>query len=250
MWFWYVVLHKRAFKSTFSTIGAIACDMLLSWRGLGSFPAGLRPDGDLYLIFLSGNGVDFLEQTNDPWYRGAGFRPDGTIFNIDEPDERHTLYKPQDAASPMGCIMRYQYCNAQGQCGDLASFADAITSAAPFFDLTTKDIRAGTFVPISASARRFSWFENILSSATDINHLLQSLGAFLAIIAAEPLAGFHGTASGQPVAARCDPLVGNNTCLAFNRHSSAQQLIPVTPRSCLIRHLPMTLTLKRCVITR
>lgn len=121
--------------------------------------------------------MDFLEETNDPWYRGAGFLPDGTMFYPDEPDERHTLYKPQDAASPMGCIMQYQYCNAKGQCGSLASSVDALSTAAPFFDLSTEDIWAGTLVPISASARRFSWFESILSSATDINYLVQSLGA-------------------------------------------------------------------------
>lgn len=140
-------------------------------------PELFRPDGDLSLVFLSGNGVDFLEETNDPWYRGAGFLPDGALYYTDEPDQQQTLYKPQDAASPMGCVMQFQYCNAKGECGDLASYVDAIATAAPFFDLTTEDMWVGTSEPISASASRFLWFGNIISSAIDLNYLLQSLGA-------------------------------------------------------------------------
>lgn len=38
---------------------------------------------------------------------------------------------------------QYQYCNAKGQCGDLASFADAFTSAASFFDMTSETLWDG-----------------------------------------------------------------------------------------------------------
>lgn len=83
----------------------------------------------------------------------------------------------QDAASPMGCIAQWQFCNAKGQCGDLASFADALASAVLMFDGIKEDIWNGTD-PSGATALRFNWFEAVISQAIDLREVLESLGAF------------------------------------------------------------------------
>jgi hypothetical protein len=38
---------------------------------LGTIPALFNPDADTTLIFLSGNGIEFFERTNDPWYHAT-----------------------------------------------------------------------------------------------------------------------------------------------------------------------------------
>lgn len=134
-----------------------------------------RADADLYLIFLSGNGVYFNGPSYDPWYRG--FAP-GREFEQQhsEGNYTYTAYRPLEAASPMGCIQQYQYCNADRQCGDLASFADAMATAAKFFNISQEMIWQNTNVSGRASSR-FEWFEMIMFTSTEIRSMLKDLGS-------------------------------------------------------------------------
>lgn len=130
-----------------------------------------RPDADLYLIFLSGNGVYFQEPNHDPWYRG--FVPGKTITYSD--GENATAYRPDEAASPLGCIQKHQYCNADRQCGELASFDDAMATAATLFNASQDQIWGATNVS-GAGLSRFAWFEYIMWTSYDLDILIQSLG--------------------------------------------------------------------------
>lgn len=138
-------------------------------------PELFRSDADLLLIFLSGNGVHFLEETNDPWYRGNV--PGGVIhYDQDGTIGSRSTYQPQEAASPMGCIMQYQYCNAMDQCGGLSSFADSSTSASLAF-YGTIDGAWNDDGPVTPTALRFVWYQSVLASAlVGLGDILASLG--------------------------------------------------------------------------
>ena len=82
----------------------------------------LRSDGDLVLMFLSGNGVYFYEKSNDPWYRATR-------------DNGNGIYQTDVAASPLGCVQQFQFCDGGSKCGTLASLVDAAADAAPLFML-------------------------------------------------------------------------------------------------------------------
>lgn len=133
-------------------------------------PGLFRPDADLYLIFLSGNGVAFYEPTNDPWYRGT--IPWAIVGN----GWRKTVYRPDEAASPMGCIQQYQYCNADHKCGELASFYDALATAVSFFD-TPLEVVGGYANASGQTSQQFDWFEEIIYSSYNLGSLLAELGA-------------------------------------------------------------------------
>ncbi|KAK8009139.1 hypothetical protein PG991_011690 [Apiospora marii] len=96
-------------------------------------PAIVRPDGDVTLIFLSGNGVNFAAPGEDDWYRATA-----RLYNSTSDSEARREYRPDEAASPLGCVEQFQLCRdpARDQCGDLASGYDAVTSAAPWFNMT------------------------------------------------------------------------------------------------------------------
>ncbi|KAJ0110219.1 hypothetical protein J7T55_000651 [Diaporthe amygdali] len=137
-------------------------------------PRLFRPDADLLLIFLSGNGVTFYEPTNDPWYRG--FVPWGEVHGVSGAREwTKNVYRPDEAASPLGCIQQQQYCNAEHKCGELASFYDSMTTAAPFFDTPLEVIKWPTNVS-SQTSSQFSWFEDIIASTYELRALLTGLG--------------------------------------------------------------------------
>lgn len=140
-------------------------------------PRLFRPDADMYLIFLSGNGVMFYEPTDDPWYRGSipYMKIKEVGYNITD-EWSKTVYRPDEAASPMGCIQQYQYCNAAHECGELASFYDAMATAAPFFDIPLEVI--GGYANVTGqTASRFTWFEIIMYSSYDLLAVLIDLGA-------------------------------------------------------------------------
>lgn len=135
-------------------------------------------DADLFIVFLSGEGVLFLNQTNDPWYRGL--RPLSTTLVIDGEYSR-PMYGSDEAASPMGCLQRYQYCNSEKKCGNLASSADALTSASPLFHEATSDIWSGGLLEsngtLDATRSRFNMFQLMLVSAFSLYDVLNVLGS-------------------------------------------------------------------------
>ncbi|ROW07011.1 hypothetical protein VPNG_06668 [Cytospora leucostoma] len=147
-----------------------------TWAEYSSFTPNeniYRPDADIYLIFLSGNGVKFRKPNEDPWYRG--FVPDGIRYLGNDPQRHAVVYRPDEAASPMGCIQQYQYCNADRQCGELASFTDSIAKSAPLFNFTLEAVwgNANYSGPV---ASHFSWFQDIIYTAYGLGTLLDTLG--------------------------------------------------------------------------
>lgn len=131
------------------------------------------PDADLLLVFLSPEGIIYLNRTDDPWYRGTAAYVDAYKVEGGDP---HTAYISDEAASPMGCTQRYQYCNSNKECGKLGSWADAASSAMPLFHLDPSDFWSDTSPDsIDGTAGRFIWFQNTLFGA-GLTDLLTGLG--------------------------------------------------------------------------
>ncbi|KAI1130881.1 hypothetical protein F5Y10DRAFT_288601 [Nemania abortiva] len=107
--------------------------------GYVPIPELAQPDGDLTVAFLSGQGVFFSEPLDDLWYQATvpGSKNLTRVYN--------QVYRPREAASPLGCVEQYQWCSStyrkesdQG-CGPLASFYDAFFGAVEQFYLVGAD---------------------------------------------------------------------------------------------------------------
>lgn len=129
-----------------------------------------RSDGNLFLVFLSGNGVYFFEKSNDPWYRGTRASRDDT-------------YQTEVAASPLGCVQQFQFCDGDSKCGPLASLVDAAGDAAPLFNTTKQAILAADLGVknedlFGERASQYYWFYLVLSLAlTTLPMQIDLLGA-------------------------------------------------------------------------
>ncbi|KAI1778679.1 hypothetical protein F4818DRAFT_306952 [Hypoxylon cercidicola] len=117
------------------------------------------PDADVIINFLSGNGILSLGPIDDPWYRMNKTGPEiGYLFS----DTKTQAFMPQEAASPMGCAERFQFCN-QSQCGPLASLDDAFEYSAPLFGIAESLNEADSWDPLwekyasNRLATRFLW---------------------------------------------------------------------------------------------
>ncbi|KAK8062141.1 hypothetical protein PG997_014238 [Apiospora hydei] len=101
----------------------------------------MRPDGDTEIILLSGNGVLFNKKMADDWYRATV-----PSVNLTKPSLTETLqsYIFDMAASPMGCVRQWQWCNpslpSEQACGPLASYLDSYYGAAPLFGITDEEM--------------------------------------------------------------------------------------------------------------
>ena len=138
-----------------------------------------RPDGDLTLIFLSGNSVVYAERMNDLWYRATV-----PAYNISVSGSagQKVVYRPESAASPMGCIEQYQWCNSaysEGRgCGPLASQLDAIYGAASLFNLTENDLDKPRPSAPGEAGTRLIWPAMLtIHYPTFLSSLLRHLGA-------------------------------------------------------------------------
>lgn len=147
------------------------------------------PDADLLAVFLSPDGILFLNQTEDPWYRAVvpstplSFRGGS-----------RTLYMPDEAASPLGCTQRYQYCDSSRKCGSLASFSDALDSASPLFHLSPSDIWTGvrSSHPPDPTTARFDLFQATIRSSSGLYDLLTALGSSSLLSPQKFTEGFMG----------------------------------------------------------
>lgn len=134
-------------------------------------PRLFRPDADLYLIFLSGNGVGFYDPTEDPWYRTfIPWKNTTAIANDVAGQWYKTVYRPEEAASPMGCIQQHQYCNAEHECGELGSSYDAQKTAANLFGTQLNGNTSGQ------ALSEYNWFQTIIYSSYDIMAIIKNLG--------------------------------------------------------------------------
>ncbi|KAK8075357.1 hypothetical protein PG997_010020 [Apiospora hydei] len=141
-------------------------------------PAVVEPDGDVSLFFLSGNGVHFVSKAEDDWYR-ATVRA-GTLSNFDGP-EAHDTYRPEEAASPLGCIEQFQWCRDpdQGQCGKLEGSLDSQISATPWFNISREDLEPDR--PVSqtrlGSAIIWAWYALSIDSGDNLSTTINRIGA-------------------------------------------------------------------------
>ncbi|KAI1079547.1 hypothetical protein F5B20DRAFT_571027 [Whalleya microplaca] len=126
-------------------------------------PELTRTDGDLTLLFLSGNGVLFSEPLDDDWYRAI--IPFGTLFQSNSEGEA-PIYAMAEAASPMGCIEQFQWCSSSAtECGPLASASDAYRGAAEKFGTTIEAARNPNELNSSSTASHFDWIHRVVGQA-------------------------------------------------------------------------------------
>ncbi|KAI9151345.1 hypothetical protein HJFPF1_08547 [Paramyrothecium foliicola] len=124
-----------------------------------------RDDADVFIFFLSGNGMYFIEPTLDPWYRAT--TPGPSISSLDTAGRR-TIFTSDEASSPLACATQYQFCRGDptesgdaSNCGPLAGQMDAMVGAAPLFDMPADlDAILSSEVPsgLSKAASSFHWY--------------------------------------------------------------------------------------------
>lgn len=137
-----------------------------------------RDDADLYVLFLSGNGVIYTEPSDDDWYRTDPIPWNEEVMaQIDVPPIK--FYRPLEPASVLGCAQQYQFCNSglpgTSGCGPLASLRDAIAGVAPLFDTSYAEFANNSAE--TGTAGRFSYFMNIFfSSVWNVDSIIGSLG--------------------------------------------------------------------------
>lgn len=140
-------------------------------------PALFSPDADTNLIFLSGNGVQFFERTHDIWYHATIPGHNMTSSNADE--DVYMVYKPNEAASPMGCTEQFQFCSPSlsgNKCGPLASLLDADMQSAPLFGMSAAEFETAS-EPNGTMISRYYWLVmNLGFAATSTQSLISSLG--------------------------------------------------------------------------
>lgn len=152
-----------------------------SWEEFDDFipiPGLFNPDGDTVLVFLTSNGIEFWDQTSDPWYRAT---VPGDTIQMQRPDKQVVVYQSEEAASPMGCVRQFQFCNpslSSNQCGPLVSWADAQVESAPLFGITTAEMQNETYPnPSSAIGSRYAWLIQVLTWAQGtIESVILNLG--------------------------------------------------------------------------
>lgn len=64
-------------------------------------------DAKVVLYFLSGNGIEYTDRNDTPWYRVT---VPGVPFGAGSTNETRFTYRPEEAASPMGCTEQFQFC--------------------------------------------------------------------------------------------------------------------------------------------
>ncbi|KAK8016813.1 cytochrome p450 protein [Apiospora rasikravindrae] len=138
-------------------------------------PALVRSDGDVSLLFLSGNGVIFEAPIDDDWYRATAKLYNATYAG----QEPRPEYHPEEAASPLGCLEQFQLCRdpALGQCGNLGGIFDSISSAAPVFNWTDWDSTPSRPISKTKLGSLFVWIYLMqFNSAISLTGIADSLG--------------------------------------------------------------------------
>ncbi|KAI1410020.1 hypothetical protein F5Y13DRAFT_202643 [Hypoxylon sp. FL1857] len=124
-----------------------------------------RPDGDLAIIFLSGNGVVMEGNSHDDWYRY-------TIPYEDALDNATSVYYlMSEAASPLGCLEQYQLCTASPEwCSPLASLSDVFERAKENAG-NTAGMSPGDISSANATLQRLIWFRMVRGTILkDLNY--------------------------------------------------------------------------------
>lgn len=162
-------------RSTFSSFFKNGSTVLSASHFI-PIPQLYTDDGDLHIIFLQGNGVYFYENITDPWYRATQVGAVRHMLgNSNGPNSTQNVYQPVEAASPLACVEKYQFCNAGNECGPLAG-KHSFSLAGPLFNMTAYDME-NDIVPDDPVGSRFYWFYNTLfRMTTDMGIMLKNLG--------------------------------------------------------------------------
>ncbi|KAI0813772.1 hypothetical protein GGR55DRAFT_545264 [Xylaria sp. FL0064] len=132
-----------------------------------------RPDADVFLIFLSGNGVQTPSPSNDSWYRSNV--PSVHQITQGARDGAASAYRPEEAGSPLGCASQVQVCKGptggNNSCTTLGSMTDAWTGAGALFGLKETNLsKYQSFDPLIAEyadnedASRYLWLAGIYNN--------------------------------------------------------------------------------------
>lgn len=141
-------------------------------------PEVFRPDGNILLIFLIGNGIRFFEPTEDAWYRATV--PGYEMMDTSRGQTR-VAYWPEESASPLGCVEQVQFCNTalapDERCGPLTDWDDAVLESAILFNATAQQLEDWEPVAADSTASQFIWLTVLVNNAAaDLTKLLKTLG--------------------------------------------------------------------------
>lgn len=139
-----------------------------------------RDDGDLTIAFLIANGAEYTELTADPWYRGTVPNRPWRYGNL--PDSAAQMaYRPEEAASPLGCLQQFQLCNADANhCGPLTGFMDVQLQTSEIFNVSQEAEMGDDYVKDNPLGQRFQWFNTIMAygAELELSKVLAQLGAY------------------------------------------------------------------------
>ncbi|KAJ2991353.1 hypothetical protein NUW58_g2542 [Xylaria curta] len=134
-----------------------------------------REDADLDMHLLSGNGVLFIDPSDDEWYRVAA-EPVPEVVTTAGQSSAIPVYLPLEPSSPLGCIDQYQFCNSVSTnqtCGPLTSLRDAIAGVADLFDTNYVDFAASNST--TRAGALFTYLaQNIAAAAISGVYLLEA----------------------------------------------------------------------------
>ncbi|KAI0006574.1 hypothetical protein F4779DRAFT_620499 [Xylariaceae sp. FL0662B] len=106
---------------------------LLDESDFDPIPELHKPEGDIWLIYLTSSGVFFLDKTLDPWYQAT--HPAGAISygSTGNPESSNlTIYAQDEVGAPLACMKQEQFCRTttpnDENCTPLQGNADAYTS--------------------------------------------------------------------------------------------------------------------------
>lgn len=123
----------------------------------------------------------FSEPMVGEWYKATTPRGGTAFINTNGELKGRTSYIFDEAASPMGCISQWQWCNlaypGTSGCGPLASMMDAMYQAARLFNLAAKDFELDRPSSPEAAGARLMW--HVLTTFTHpagLHPILSHLG--------------------------------------------------------------------------
>ncbi|KAI0151628.1 hypothetical protein GGR57DRAFT_513942 [Xylariaceae sp. FL1272] len=171
----YPVMNKTAF------ISSAACLPI---------DAITRDDADVTIAFLSGDGVVHSAPSSDEWYRVSPTPVSVSVASGGESVDSAAVYLPLEPASPLGCATSVQYCHGTTHnCGPLASFRDARSSAALLFNTPISYNNSN-----NATGDSFSYFSAGISAyqSTSLGEVLEQLGPMSLASKSSLTAGIQG----------------------------------------------------------
>ncbi|KAI1360100.1 hypothetical protein F5Y08DRAFT_349023 [Xylaria arbuscula] len=126
-------------------------------------------DGDIYMLFLSGNGVTHTKPSEDEWYRVSPkplfFPP---LAATSSPTQIE-FYLPSEEASPLGCVVQNQFCVQDSEkCGVLGGTIESMTSMRSFLNTNNHSEHAAN--------SSFDYFANTIANTQSPTGIISQMG--------------------------------------------------------------------------